>query len=89
MQILTKAPIAAGIICAGIDYAAKPGFSPHADFRTTQVLIGSIQPADVCGRLKLGGPDGKPLYIAGPEDDARAPHYEALSSRCRTTSAAV
>jgi hypothetical protein len=66
------AGIAAGIIRAGIDYAAKLGFEPQSDFRTTHCLVASIPPVDVSGRLKLGGPEGKPRYISGPEDDVDA-----------------
>jgi hypothetical protein len=64
--------IAAGIIRGAIDYAAGLGFPPQADFEDTHHLVANIPPADVSGHLHLGGEDGKPLYIIGPEDDAEA-----------------
>jgi len=64
--------IAAGVIRAGIAYAADCGIEPQADFAETHHLVAGIPPLDVAGRLRLGGEDGKPLYIVGPEDDVDA-----------------
>jgi hypothetical protein len=64
--------VAVGIIRAAIAYAEALGFPPQADFRETQALLAGVPPADVSGRLRLGGENGKPFYITGPEDDAEA-----------------
>ena len=42
-------------------------FDPHPDFELSRHVLGSEE----IGRtrnLTFGGPEGKPLYIAGPDD---------------------
>jgi hypothetical protein len=63
------AAIAAMIIGQSIDYAAKLGFAPHPDFRHTQLMLTGIEPAGDTHRLRLGGPEGKPWFVPGPDDD--------------------
>ena len=61
--------IAVGLIRRSIDYARSLGFEPQQDFRNSELLLSGVEPADVSGQLRLGGLDGKPHYIQGPEDD--------------------
>ena len=59
------------IIYGAVDYARGLGFDPHPDFELSRHVLGSEE----IGRtrnLTFGGPEGKPLYVAGPDDDAAA-----------------
>lgn len=61
--------LAAAIIKAGIDYAAQFGFRPHADYQEAAILLGVADPDAVTEEIAVGGPEGKPLYVAGPYDN--------------------
>ena len=59
------------IIYGAIDYASELGFRPQKDFKLSRYVLE--------GRDKFGeitevefGKDGKPFYIAGPDDDVQA-----------------
>ena len=59
------------IIYGAVDYARDLGFDPHPDFELSRHILGSEE----IGRtrnLTFGGPEGKPLYVAGPDDDVAA-----------------
>lgn len=55
------------LIDHAIAYARDLGFEPHRDFRDASVVLGGIDPAE-CDREFTFGKDGKPFYIAGPQD---------------------
>lgn len=57
------------IIYGAVDYAKSLGFDPHPDFALSRHVLGT-EGIDVAHSIKFGGPNGKPLYIAGPDDDA-------------------
>ena len=57
------------IIYGALDYAKSLGFEPHADFELSRHVLGTEEFSRIRG-LKFGGPEGKPLYIAGADDDA-------------------
>jgi hypothetical protein len=57
------------IICGAVDYAKSLGFEPHPDFELSRHVLGTEEFSRTRS-LKFGGPEGKPLYIAGPDDDA-------------------
>jgi hypothetical protein len=57
------------IIYGAVDYARGLGFDPHPDFELSRHVLGSEE-IDRTRNLKFGGPEGKPLYVAGPDDDA-------------------
>ena len=57
------------IICGAVEYAKSLGFEPHPDFELSRHVLGTEEFSRTRG-LKFGGPEGKPLYIAGPDDDA-------------------
>jgi hypothetical protein len=48
-------------------YARKIGFPPHAGYAKAVRLFGSIDPAESSATFEFGK-DGKPFYIAGPND---------------------
>ena len=57
------------IIYGAVDYSRNLGFEPHPDFELARHVLGTEEFSRVRG-LKFGGPEGKPLYVAGPDDDA-------------------
>lgn len=61
--------LAAKIIREAIAYAKDLGFKPDPDYRDAILVLGDADP-DACDvPIPLGGPEAKPLFIAGPYDD--------------------
>jgi hypothetical protein len=52
-----------------VEYAKNLGFEPHSDFELSRRVLGNEEFSRTRS-LTFGGPNGKPLYIAGPDDDA-------------------
>ncbi len=64
--------LVAKIVREATRYAAALGFQPHPDAADAMPLLADADP-DACDvPIPLGGPEGKPLYISGPYDDAEA-----------------
>jgi hypothetical protein len=61
--------LAAGVVLAGERYAAGLGFSPGPGYAAARQFLRGIGPA---ADIPCGGPDGRPLFIPGPDDDAPA-----------------
>jgi hypothetical protein len=59
------------IIYGAVDYARSLGFDPHPDFELSRHVLGTEEISRT-RNLTFGGPEGKPLYVAGPDDDAPA-----------------
>jgi hypothetical protein len=57
------------IIYGAVDYARGLGFDPHPDFELSRHVLGSEEISRTRD-LTFGGPEGKPFYVAGPDDDA-------------------
>lgn len=55
------------IIYGAIDYAEEFGFHPHKDFKVTQFLLNPDMIDDGIDDIEFGK-NGKPFYIAGPND---------------------
>jgi hypothetical protein len=55
-----------------IAYARELGFSPDRDYHDAKFVLGDADPDASPVPIRLGGPEGKPFYVAGPHDDARA-----------------
>lgn len=49
-------------------YAKELGFSPHKDYQFARKIFGEIE-RDACSREFTFGKDGKPFYMAGPNDN--------------------
>lgn len=62
--------LAAKIVQAGIEYAAQFGFRPHRDYQEASILLQDADLAAVDVEIPVGGPEGKPFFIAGPHDNA-------------------
>lgn len=52
------------------NYAEKLGFSPHRDYRFARKIFKDIQ-KEQCPSTFAFGRDGKPMYLAGPNDSAQ------------------
>ncbi len=59
------------IIFGAIEYARRLGFKPQKDFDLSQYVLEGLQNND-CDLTLEFGKDGKPFYIAGPDDDFEA-----------------
>jgi len=64
--------LAAKIVHEGIAYAARFGFRPHPDYHQASVVLGDADPEACRVPIPLGGPEGKPLFVAGPGDGVDA-----------------
>jgi hypothetical protein len=63
--------LAVKIILTGLEYAAGLGFRPDPVFAQAQPLLEGAHPEAVDTPVPTGGPEGKPLFVGGPYDDAR------------------
>ena len=59
------------IIGGAIEYAQKLGFDPDPGFELAGYVLGEKEKCEP-RNFKFGGPQGKPLYVAGPHDDQGA-----------------
>lgn len=62
--------LVAKIVKVGIEYAAQFGFRPHRDYLEASILLQDADPDSVDVEIPVGGPEGKPFFIAGPYDNA-------------------
>jgi len=62
--------LALKLIRGGYQYAAKLGFKPDPDYFYSREIFGAIDP-DSCSEMIEYGDNGKPLYVAGPNDNAK------------------
>lgn len=69
-RVLCDPELGASIIQAGLDYAASLGFDPHPNYRLGALMLDGLDPSVHAGAVVCGGDDGKPLFIAGPYDNA-------------------
>jgi hypothetical protein len=56
-------------VYGAIDYARKLGFEPQKDFRLSRFTLSEPSNTELPYNIEFGK-DGKPLYIAGPNDNA-------------------
>ena len=59
---------------SAVAYAEYCGLSPHPDYRTARLIFADADAAS-CPQEFNFGKDGKPLFIAGPYDDATRCNY--------------
>ncbi len=61
--------LVAKIIAYGHAYAQQLGIAPDPEFQQARLLLSGAQ-IDACPRkIPLGGPEGKPIFVARPNDD--------------------
>ena len=56
------------LVEGAVQYALDLGLPPHANYRTSKLIFGDIS-AEACTEQFRFGKDGKPFFIAGPDDD--------------------
>ncbi len=61
--------LAAKIVKVGLEYAAQFGFRPHRDYQEASILLQDADPDAVDIEIPVGGPEGKPFFVAGPYDN--------------------
>lgn len=58
---------ARSLVEGAVEYARNLGFAPHDDYHRAKLLFGDIDAA-ACTEEFVYGRDGKPYFIAGPDD---------------------
>jgi hypothetical protein len=73
------------LVVGAVQYALDLGLPPHADYRTSKQIFGDIS-AEACTERFQYGKDGKPFFIAGPNDDEyRCKHIlKTMKAHCGT-----
>lgn len=59
----------AKILDEGVSYARRFGFEPNPDYGQAKRILGEADPKASSVRVPLGGPEGKPFFVAGPYDN--------------------
>ncbi len=62
--------LVAKIIYTALEYASTLGFKPDFVFAQAEPLLSGADPARCSTPVPTGGPEGKPLFVSGPYDDA-------------------
>lgn len=71
-MVSTGVNLAARTIRDSVAYARDLGFQPDRDIRAALAVLGPADPDAAEEDVPLGGPEGKPYYIAGPYDNSAA-----------------
>ena len=71
------------LVEGAVHYARALGFAPHRDYRQAKRIFGDID-ASECQQQFVYGKDGKPRFIAGPNDGAMRCQQiiDTLAARC-------
>jgi hypothetical protein len=64
-----KPECARKLVEGSVEYARNLGFPPHDDYQRAKLIFGDIN-AGACTETFTYGKDGKPLFIAGPNDNS-------------------
>lgn len=64
--------LVAKVVDEGVRYAESLGFTTPADASKARRILEGIDPGSCTEDVPLGGTEGKPLYVAGPDDDVDA-----------------
>ncbi len=81
--VQTRAECLRKLVEGAVAYAANLGFSPDLDYHTARALFGEIDSGG-CDQEFEYGRDGKPFYVAGPDDSSAYIQsvMEKLSRKC-------
>ncbi|MSR57797.1 MAG: hypothetical protein EXS05_09000 [Planctomycetaceae bacterium] len=81
--VTLKPACARKLIEGAVEYARNLDFQPHPDYSQAKRIFGDIDPA-ACEQTFVYGKDGKPFYIAGPNDssDRCTRIMRSLHTRC-------
>jgi hypothetical protein len=71
------------LVEGAVEYAARLGFPPHADYKQACRVFGGIDPK-ACAREFTFGRDGKPFYVQSPYDSSQRTEQilAMLKARC-------
>ncbi len=69
--VICPVPLARRIVYGAIEYASKLGFKPQGDFERSKHVLGEEDESTLGPGTEVEfGKDGKPFFIAGPDDEA-------------------
>jgi len=63
--------LAAKVVQEAIIYARSLGFEPNKDTGSALRILGETHPENCHEEIPLGGPHGRPFYMAGPDDNVK------------------
>jgi hypothetical protein len=63
--------LAAKIVREAVRYAHDLGFEPDPDVADAALVVGPADPDACPTEIPLGGPEGKPYFVSGPDDNPR------------------
>jgi hypothetical protein len=71
------------VVEAAVAYAGNLGFAPHPDYNKAKLLFGAVDAAECTEEFEFGK-DGKPFYVAGPNDTLQRTRQivSILHSKC-------
>jgi hypothetical protein len=61
-------PDVRNLVEGAVQYAGDVGLDPHPAYARLASIFGDIDPSEAKGDFRFGGPDGKPHFLAGPND---------------------
>lgn len=61
--------LVARVILTGLAYAEGLGISPDPEFRQARILLTGAHPEACTTPILVGGPEGKPIFVARQNDD--------------------
>jgi hypothetical protein len=61
--------LVAKILEEGVAYAQQLGFKPNPDYQQARRMLGEADAKACREDIPLGGPEGKPYFVAGPYDN--------------------
>jgi hypothetical protein len=68
-RVSIESNLAAKILREAVAYAGNLGFAPNPDYHTAALLLGLANPDTSLVKIPLGGRDGKPFFVSGPDDN--------------------
>lgn len=80
---LAESALVRALVEQTVEYAHSLGMKPHSDYEETQAIFGDIDPKE-CAETFTFGKDGKPCYVAGPNDAPKRSQriIEKLAEKC-------
>jgi hypothetical protein len=78
-ELLQATPAdARNLVEGAVEYAQGLGLEPHPDYQRVALIFGDIDRNEAQKQFEFGGPDGKPHFLAGPNESPQR-CYQILS----------